>query len=207
MCSSATGSWACLDSGDAAGGGLGDGAAGRLHAPRRHSRHGGNRRSFHRAVGSHGRTAHHQGLWPGRPQHRAGGCTSEAALAHPAEGGAAARGRRADRPIYFRAPWSLWCCSLLAGRTCMAQITLNTFAAFTVALLLALQPVRNLSQLWPTASAGIAAANRIFDAIDARPGIVDRPGAQPLVPAGRRRQFPQCELRLSWHWRGHAFDT
>jgi subfamily B ATP-binding cassette protein MsbA len=64
------------------------------------------------------------------------------------------------------------------------QLTLNTFAAFIVALLLAQQPVRNLSQLWPTASAGIAAASRMFAAIDARPRIVNRPGAKPLkVPA------------------------
>jgi len=65
------------------------------------------------------------------------------------------------------------------------QITLNTFVAFIAALLLAQQPVRNLSQLWPTASAGIAAANRIFAAIDARPRIVSAPGARRLkVTAG-----------------------
>jgi len=45
------------------------------------------------------------------------------------------------------------------------QITLNAFAGFLTALLLAQQPLRNLSQLWPTASAGIAAADRIFAAI------------------------------------------
>ena len=60
------------------------------------------------------------------------------------------------------------------------QITLNAFSGFLVALLMAQQPVRNLSQLWPTASAGIAAAHRIFAAIDARPTIVDRVGAGPL---------------------------
>ncbi len=69
------------------------------------------------------------------------------------------------------------------------QITLNTFAAFTVALLLALQPVRNLSQLWPTASAGIAAASRVFDAIDARPVIVNRPGAAALKAQGGAVSF------------------
>jgi subfamily B ATP-binding cassette protein MsbA len=69
------------------------------------------------------------------------------------------------------------------------QITLNTFLAFTVALLLALQPVRNLSQLWPTASAGIAAASRVFDAIDARPTIINRPGAVPLVTKGGALSF------------------
>ena len=60
------------------------------------------------------------------------------------------------------------------------ELTLNTFVGFMTALLLAQQPVRNLSQLWPTASAGIAAAYRMFAAIDARPSIVDRPGAAVL---------------------------
>jgi subfamily B ATP-binding cassette protein MsbA len=56
-------------------------------------------------------------------------------------------------------------------------------------LLLLLQPVRNLSQLWPTASAGVAAAQRIFDAIDARPAIVNRPGAKPLTANGGAVSF------------------
>ncbi|HWF65082.1 MAG TPA: ABC transporter ATP-binding protein [Rhizomicrobium sp.] len=60
------------------------------------------------------------------------------------------------------------------------ELTLNTFVGFMTALLLAQQPVRNLSQLWPTASAGVAAAHRMFAAIDARPSIVDRPGAAVL---------------------------
>jgi len=60
------------------------------------------------------------------------------------------------------------------------ELTLNTFVGFMTALLLAQQPVRNLSQLWPTASAGIAAAHRMFAAIDARPSIVDRAGAAIL---------------------------
>jgi len=60
------------------------------------------------------------------------------------------------------------------------QLTLNTFVGFMTALLLAQQPVRNLSQLWPTASSGIAAAHRMFAAIDTRPAIIDRPGAATL---------------------------
>ena len=61
------------------------------------------------------------------------------------------------------------------------ELTLNAFFGFLTALLLAQQPVRNLSQLWPTASAGIAAALRMFAAIDARPSIVNTPGAVSLV--------------------------
>ena len=65
-------------------------------------------------------------------------------------------------------------------QTLHGQLTLPTFVGFIAALLLAQQPVRNLSQLWPTASAGIAAAHRMFAAIDARPAIVDRAGAATL---------------------------
>ena len=70
---------------------------------------------------------------------------------------------------------------LFAGwQTLHGQLTLPTFVCFITALLLAQQPVRNLSQLWPTASAGIAAAHRMFAAIDARPRIVNAPDAVAL---------------------------
>jgi subfamily B ATP-binding cassette protein MsbA len=60
---------------------------------------------------------------------------------------------------------------------------------FMAALILAQQPLRNLSQLWPTASAGLAAAERMFAAIDAKPKIVDRPGAKALVRNGGTVSF------------------
>jgi subfamily B ATP-binding cassette protein MsbA len=69
------------------------------------------------------------------------------------------------------------------------HITFNAFAGFLAALILAQQPLRNLSQLWPTASAGLAATERMFDAIDARPRIVDRAGAVPLVAKGGTVNF------------------
>ena len=60
------------------------------------------------------------------------------------------------------------------------QLSINAFTGFLAALLLALQPVRNLSQYWPVASAGMAAASRMFQAIDSQPKIVDRAGAASL---------------------------
>jgi subfamily B ATP-binding cassette protein MsbA len=60
------------------------------------------------------------------------------------------------------------------------ELSLAQFTTFAGALMLAQQPVRNLSQLWPTASVGIAAAERVFSLIDAKPEIADRPGAKPL---------------------------
>ncbi|HEY0105508.1 MAG TPA: ABC transporter ATP-binding protein [Rhizomicrobium sp.] len=61
------------------------------------------------------------------------------------------------------------------------QLGINHFASFLTALLLALQPVRNLTQLWATASSGLSAADRIFAVIDQRPHITDRRGATELV--------------------------
>jgi subfamily B ATP-binding cassette protein MsbA len=60
------------------------------------------------------------------------------------------------------------------------QLSYDTFGGFLSAFLLAMQPVRNLSQLWPSVMPGVAAANRIFAAIDARPTILDAPGAGTL---------------------------
>jgi len=66
-------------------------------------------------------------------------------------------------------------------------LELNDFVAFLTAMLLAQQPVRNLSQLWPVLSSGVAAANRVFAVIDSKPQIVDAPNAKALsvAPAPR----------------------
>jgi len=67
------------------------------------------------------------------------------------------------------------------------------FGTFVTAMLLALQPVRNLSQLLPIASTGMAAAARVFALIDAHPAIVDAEGAADLsvkhAPVGGAVQF------------------
>jgi subfamily B ATP-binding cassette protein MsbA len=60
------------------------------------------------------------------------------------------------------------------------EIGINHFASFLAAMLLALQPVRNLTQLWATASSGLSAADRIFAIIDQKPRIVDPPGGRAL---------------------------
>jgi subfamily B ATP-binding cassette protein MsbA len=61
-----------------------------------------------------------------------------------------------------------------------SQLELSRFSGFIAAMLLAQQPVRNLSQLWPALAGGVAAANRIFAVIDAKPRIVDRKDARML---------------------------
>jgi subfamily B ATP-binding cassette protein MsbA len=63
------------------------------------------------------------------------------------------------------------------------HLQVNQFFAFLAAMLLAQQPVRNLSQLQTVSTEGLAAANRIFAVIDSEPEIFDRPNAKPLVMA------------------------
>ncbi len=63
------------------------------------------------------------------------------------------------------------------------ELSIDKFASFVAAMVMAQQPVRMLSQLWTVSTEGLAAANRIFSLIDAKPKIVDSPGAVPLVVA------------------------
>jgi len=69
-------------------------------------------------------------------------------------------------------------------QTLHGQLDINRFAAFIAAMLLALDPVRNISQFWPLLSSGTAAAARVFAVVDVKPGIGDRPGAAVLAAKG-----------------------
>jgi ATP-binding cassette, subfamily B, bacterial MsbA len=72
------------------------------------------------------------------------------------------------------------------------------FAVFMGALLLAQQPIRNLSQLWPIASSGLTAAARIFSVIDSEPEIVNAPGATEMTvkraPGGGAIRFKKASF-------------
>jgi subfamily B ATP-binding cassette protein MsbA len=86
-------------------------------------------------------------------------------------------------------------------QTQQGTLGLNNFSAFLAALLLAQQPVRNLSQLWPYVSSGVAASNRVFSVIDAKPEIVDAQHAVALVvkpmPLGGSIKFEN--VRFAYH--------
>ena len=81
------------------------------------------------------------------------------------------------------------------------SLGLNNFSAFLAALLLAQQPVRNLSQLWPYVSSGVAAANRVFSVIDGKPEIVNAPNAAALSvkPAPNGRSIAMENVRFAYH--------
>jgi ATP-binding cassette, subfamily B, bacterial MsbA len=55
------------------------------------------------------------------------------------------------------------------------------FGTFVTAMLLALQPVRTISQALPIASTGVSAARRVFAVIDAKPDIADAVGVSELT--------------------------
>ncbi len=66
-------------------------------------------------------------------------------------------------------------------QTAHGELRGDQFVMFMGAMLFAQQPVRDLSQLWPIASSGISAAIRVFEMIDAKPEIIDRPDARTLT--------------------------
>ncbi|MBS0279496.1 MAG: ABC transporter ATP-binding protein [Proteobacteria bacterium] len=79
-------------------------------------------------------------------------------------------------------------------------LAVNQFFAFLAAMLLAQQPVRNLSQLQTVSTEGLAAANRIFAVIDAKPEIADRPDTKPLTAVRGAVRFDH----VSFHYNPDA---
>ena len=59
--------------------------------------------------------------------------------------------------------------------------TVGDFMGFITALLLAAQPIRSLGTVTTTTLEGLAAADRVYELIDEKPSVVDRPGARPLI--------------------------
>ncbi len=70
--------------------------------------------------------------------------------------------------------------ALAYWRISEGQSTVGDFMGFVSALLLAAQPIRAVGNLMARINEGLAAAERIYELIDDRPKITDRPGAKPL---------------------------
>lgn len=66
------------------------------------------------------------------------------------------------------------------GRVIAGEMTAGAFFAFVTALLLAYQPLRSLGQLNGAMQTGLAAAGRLFAALDGLPEIAERRDAKPL---------------------------
>ena len=67
--------------------------------------------------------------------------------------------------------------------------TVGDFMGFVTALLLAAQPIKSLGSVTASALEGLAAADRIYELLDEKPTVVDRPGC---APAGHSRRQASC---------------
>jgi subfamily B ATP-binding cassette protein MsbA len=70
--------------------------------------------------------------------------------------------------------------ALAAWRMSDGQSSIGEFMGFIGALLFAAQPIRGIGSLSTKVQEGLAAVERIYEIIDEKPAIVDRPGARPL---------------------------
>ena len=59
--------------------------------------------------------------------------------------------------------------------------TVGDFMGFVTALLLASQPIKSLGSVATSALEGLAAAERIYELLDEKPTVIDRPDARPLL--------------------------
>jgi subfamily B ATP-binding cassette protein MsbA len=59
--------------------------------------------------------------------------------------------------------------------------TVGDFLAYLTALMLASQAVKSLGVVSAATMEGLAAADRIYELLDEKPAVVDRPGAQPIA--------------------------
>ena len=59
--------------------------------------------------------------------------------------------------------------------------TVGDFLGFVTALLLAAQSIKSIGTVTATTIEGLAAADRIYELLDERPTVVDRPDARPLA--------------------------
>lgn len=79
--------------------------------------------------------------------------------------------------------------ALAAHRISSGINTVGDFTGFVSALLMAAQPIRGLGNLNAKVQEGLAAAQRMFELLDERPTIVDKPGAKPFTSQKARLEF------------------
>jgi len=77
------------------------------------------------------------------------------------------------------------------GREIFESRTLapQQFILFVTALLSTMGPVKSLSEVNANVQQGVSAAARIFELLDTRPRVADRPGARPLPPFQRAIRY------------------
>jgi ATP-binding cassette subfamily B protein len=75
------------------------------------------------------------------------------------------------------------------------HVTVGVLVAFVAALNNFFDPIQQLSQLYTTYQAGMAALDKIFELLDERPALADRPGALALGPLRGEITFEEVTFR------------
>ncbi len=89
--------------------------------------------------------------------------------------------------------------ALAAWRISSGQATIGDFMGFVTALFMAAQPVRGLGSLSTKVQEGLAAVERIYELIDEKPAIVDRPDARPLSTQTGSIRFDNVSFSYGAH--------
>jgi subfamily B ATP-binding cassette protein MsbA len=78
--------------------------------------------------------------------------------------------------------------------------TQGAFIAFLTALLLLYEPFKHLTRTNATVQNGLAAAERLFELLDQRSDIQERPGARVLTGIGQEIRFSDVSFRYQQDW-------
>jgi ATP-binding cassette subfamily B protein len=82
------------------------------------------------------------------------------------------------------------------------HITVGTIVAFIAALANLFDPIQQLSQLYATYQSGMAALEKIFQLLDVKPDLTDRPGATELKWIAGEVSFENVSFAYRRHGRG-----
>jgi ATP-binding cassette, subfamily B, bacterial MsbA len=75
--------------------------------------------------------------------------------------------------------------------------TVGDFMGFVAALLMVAQPLRSIGNSTTATMEGLAAADRLYEMLDEKPSIVDRPGAKPLAITSGSVEFDRVGFSYS----------
>jgi ATP-binding cassette subfamily B protein len=82
------------------------------------------------------------------------------------------------------------------------HVTVGTVVAFIAALANLFDPIQQLSQLYATYQSGMAALEKIFQLLDVKPDLTDRPGATKLGRIAGEVSFEDVSFAYRRHGRG-----
>lgn len=98
---------------------------------------------------------------------------------------------------------------LLVGK--FIPLTFGQFAVFFGAISSLYQPLKSMSRAWNTVQESRAAAERVFEVLDERSSVLDRPGAAPMSSFEKSIEFDRVSFRYTadeaWVLKGVSLEV